>query len=591
MSHSMTQTDSGRTLRVRGRIVAAGLILLAIVLVARLVQLQLVEGGRWRRMAASAQERTIELPPRRGTIRDRDGTLLAFDVKAKAIAVDGIHATNPDALAQILAEELGLTTVEASALVRRESYFTWVDRSVELETAQRIEARARDAGAYGLILLDTWKRCYPQGRLASNVIGFVGTDGAGLEGIELSLDETLRGRPARLHVVEGADGRTYQTEIVDPGEPGCDVVLTLDADLQFICEGEIERAADRFQAAAGMIVAVDPATGDVLAMAQDKGYDLNRFATSSLDERRNLAVSSLFEPGSVFKVFAGLAALEADVIAVDDLLDGDDGIDVGGHVMHNSEHVSYGTVTFAEMIEHSINTAMIRVVLRLGKNGLHDTLARFGFGEQTGVELPGEEAGILRPPADWTTVDLAAASIGQSVAVTGIQLARALAAIAHDGFLPTVHVVRDEADAEGATQAVDAASASSMRGMMIQVVESGTGILAGVDGFAVAGKTGTAQKAIPGRGYVDGMTTSLFAGFLPADDPQIVILVVLDEVTSGSESGGYTAAPVFREVVARMIHAERLVPSVAGIAETRIDVGATDGEPAPSSGEMLFGRH
>jgi len=586
----MTQTTSGRTPRVRGRIVAVALIVLAIVLVARLVQLQLVEGGRWRRMAASAQEQTIELPPRRGTIRDRDGTLLAFDVKAKAIAIDGIHATNSDALARILAEELGLAVVEASALVRRESYFTWVDRSVELETAQRIEARARDADAYGLIFLDTWKRCYPQGRLASNVIGFVGTDGVGLEGIELEFDETLRGRPTRVHVVEGADGRTYQAEVLDPGEPGGDVVLTLDADLQFICEQEIERAADRFSAAAGMILAVDPATGDVLAMAQDKGYDLNQFAMSSPDERRNLAVSSLFEPGSVFKVFAGLAGLEAGVVAVDDTLDGDDGIEVGGHVMHNAEYVSYGTVTFAETIEHSINTAMIRVVLRLGEEGLHDALARFGFGERTGIELPGEEAGILRPAADWTSVDLAAASIGQSVAVTGIQLARALAAVAHDGLLPTVHVVRERADA-AATPVVDVAAAATMRGLMARVVESGTGILAGVDGFAVAGKTGTAQKATPGRGYADGLTTSLFAGLLPADDPEVVILVVLDEVSAGSESGGYTAAPVFREVVARMIHAERLVPSVAGTTEMRIGAESAGSEPVPSSCEVLFGRH
>jgi len=561
MFPSPRRTNSQDPTKRRGRVLAAILAAFAVVVVGRLVQLQIVEAGEWRALAASMQERTIELPPRRGAILARDGTLLAFDVKATAIAVDAYNMTKPVTLVTILSEELGRSSDEISRLVYRPSYFTWIDRAVDLEAAQRIEQRAREANANGLILLDTWKRCYPQGRLASNVIGFVGTDGAGLEGIELRFDEALRGVPSKVHVVEGADGRTYQTETIEAGEPGRDVVLTLDADAQLICEEEIEQGVSQFRASAGIIVVLEPTTGEVLAMAQDKRYDLNRFWTSTPEQRKNLAVSTLFEPGSVFKVFAGLAALDAGLIHPNDTLDGGGSVTVGGHVMHNAENLAYGTVTFAQTIEDSINTAMIRVALRLGEDALHDALVRFGFGTPTGIELPGEEAGILRPAAVWSQVDLASASIGQSVAVTGIQLARGMAAVAAGGLLPPVHIVRDPEDGAGqATQAATEATAESMREMMVRVVESGTGILAAVDGFSVAGKTGTAQKAVAGRGYVDGKNTSVFVGLFPAEDPEVVILVVLDEVKTAHESGGYTAAPIFREVATRMVHAERFVP-------------------------------
>ncbi|GAH28346.1 unnamed protein product, partial [marine sediment metagenome] len=520
----------------------------------------------WSAAAAAIQERTIELPPRRGSIVDRDGQLLAFDVKAMAIAVDGINATEPDVLAQILSEELRLALNEARSRVQRASYFTWVDRRVDIETAQRIERRADEASAYGLVLIDTWKRCYPQGSLASNVIGFVGTDGEGLEGIELAFDEHLRGEPRLLHVLEGADGRAYEVEILEEGRSGDDLVLTLDAELQFICEEEIEAGVSKFRADGGMIVVLDPTTGDVLAMAQDKTYDLNHFWTSTADARRNLAVTYQFEPGSVFKVFTGLAALEAGVVSVGDTFNGNDGIEIFGHVMHNSEHDSYGTVTFAQIIEDSINTGMIRVAQRLGEEPFHAMLVDLGFGRPTGIELPGEVAGILRDVENWSGLALASTSIGQSVAVTGIQLARAMAAVANGGVLVAPHVVHSDGgrDEYYAPQIVASSDASAtMCSLMVKVVESGTGTLAAVDGFPIAGKTGTAQKAVAGRGYVDGKYTSLFAGVLTAGNPEYVVLVVLDEVKTVPVWGGYTAGQIFRETASRLVHQEQLVPTAA----------------------------
>ncbi len=546
----------------RGRIVAAVMVVCLAVIIGRLFQLQIVQHGSWSAAAASIQERTLELPPRRGSIVDRDGELLAFDVKAKAIAVDGIHATEQEALAQILAEELGRTLHEISDLVYRESYFTWIDRRVDIETAQRIERRAEAAGAYGLVLIDTWKRCYPQGSLASNVIGFVGTDGAGLEGIELAFDEHLRGEPQLVHILEGADGRAYGVQILEIGRPGEDLVLTLDAELQFACEEEIAVGVSRFRADGGMIVILDPTTGDVLAMAQDKTYDLNRFQSSTSEARRNLAVTYLFEPGSIFKVFTGLAALEAGVVSVEDTFDGDDGIDVHGHVMHNSEYLSYGTVTFAEIIKDSINTGMIRVAQRLGEEPLHAMLDGLGFGRPTGIELPGEVGGILRDVEDWSGLALAATSIGQSVATTGIQLARAMAAVANGGRLVAPHIVISHEVGQVAAVA-SSETCATMRRLMVDVVEDGTGTLAGVDDFVIAGKTGTAQKAVPGQGYVAGKYTSLFAGLLTAGNPEYVVLVVLDEVKTTPVWGGYTAGQIFRETAERLVRQEQLIPSAA----------------------------
>jgi cell division protein FtsI/penicillin-binding protein 2 len=555
-----------RTTRRRGRIVAVALGICLAVIVGRLFQLQVVQHASWAAAAAAIQERTIELPPRRGSIADRDGEFLAFDVKGMAIAIDGINATEPDALAQILSEELRLALSETRRLVQRASYFTWINRRVDIETAQRIERRANEAGAYGLILIDTWKRCYPQSSLASNVIGFVGTDGAGLEGIELAFDEQLRGEPRRVHVLEGADGRAYEVEVLEEGRPGADVLLTLDAELQFICEEEIEAGVSKFRADSGMIIVLDPRTGDVLAMAQDRTYDLNRFWTSTADARRNLAVTYLFEPGSIFKVFTGLAALEAGVVSAGDTFNGDDGIEIYGHVMHNSEYASYGTVTFAQIIEDSINTGMIRVAQLLGEEPLHAMLVDLGFGRPTGIELPGEVAGILRDVEDWSGLALASTSIGQSVAVTGIQLARALAAVADGGTLVAPHIV-DSADVRssgaGTRRVASSDACATMRSLMVRVVESGTGTLGAVDGFKIAGKTGTAQKAVPGQGYVDGKYTSLFAGVLTADDPEYVVLVVLDEVKTTPVWGGYTAGQIFRETASRLAHQEQLVPTAS----------------------------
>lgn len=562
-------TSDGETWR-RGRILAGILMVGCAVIGLRLIQLQIIEHGSWSRAAAAMQEKTVDVWPRRGAIYDRDGTVLAFDVKAIAIAIDSYNMTRPAKLVDILSKELRISATEASNRVYRASYFTWIDRQVDLETARRIKTEAEDAGAYGLIFLDAWKRFYPQGRLASNLIGFVGADGEGLEGLELTHDEDLRGTPTRVRIVAGADGRTYSSDVIEEGKPGRDLHLTINAGLQFVCEDEIQSGVSRLQASAGMIVVLDPETGEVLAMAQDKTYNLNQFSTSTPAQRRNLAVTFMFEPGSVFKVFAGLAALEAGTVTPGDKFNGNDGIQVGGHTVHNADNWSYGTVTFARVIADSVNTAMVRVALDLGKDRLYKTLVDLGFGVPTGVDLPGEAKGILRDSKQWTDLDLASTSYGQSIAVTAIQLARGLAVVANGGVLVSPHVIQPDQESGRKKKVatppavLSAQTCATMKDLMVGVVKSGTGTHAAVEGFTVAGKTGTAQKAVAGKGYDSGVYTSLFAGILPAEDPAYVILVVLDEVGTGPVGGGSTAGPIFSSVATRWIRMGKLLP-VQGI--------------------------
>jgi len=551
--------------RRRGLILFSILGLGALLIIARLVLVQGVEHAHWLRVAEATHERTIELSPRRGTIYDRNGVPLAFDVKASSIAIDSFNMTKPETLIGILSQELDRPRAEIASLVYRKSYFTWIARKVDLETAKRIRSRAEEENAHGLIFIDTWKRCYPQGDLASNVLGFVGTDGHGLEGIELQFDKILSGTPTVVHVVRGADGRIYRTETIEQGSPGKDVHLTLDAVLQHVCEDAIDRGVSRFRANAGFIILLDPHTGEVLAMAQNRRYDLNNFANSSPEARKNLAVSFMFEPGSSFKAFTGLAALEAGVVKPSDRFNGNDGINVAGHIMHNSEDESFGTVSFAQIIQYSINTGMIRVAQRLGQDRLYRFLVNLGFGKKTGIELPGEITGLLRPVKDWSKLALAATSIGQSVGVTGIQLARAMAAVANGGKLLRPQIVRKIGDSPQMKPVLIRRIAAeencdTMRGLLRLVVESGTGTPADIPGFEVAGKTGTAQKAVPGRGYVPGKYTSLFCGFFPKDDPKYLGLVVLDEVKTAPVWGGDTAGRIFHDAMSRVALITHLPP-------------------------------
>jgi cell division protein FtsI/penicillin-binding protein 2 len=555
---------------VRARLlVVMGLLAVLFALVAaKLVEVQVLEHRRWVQTADQIHVRERIQSQPRGRIYDRNGLLLALDVQAVSIALDNYHMTRPELLASLFSHHLKISSQKARELIYRTAYFTWIARKIDPTVARALQDEAEAQNVKGLIFLPEWKRVYPQGSLASNVIGFAGLDNQGLEGIELSFDEVLRGREERREVVLGAGGVVLADRVLEQGSPGADLYLTIDAHIQHLAERAIREGVRRHRAQSGFALVLDPKTGEILAMAQDKIYDLNAFERSSPLQRKNLAVTHLFEPGSSFKVFTMLAALEAGAIGLQERFDGNEPVVIAGHRFHNSENRNYGPITPAEIIKDSVNTAMIRVAQKLGEERFYPFLARWRFGQKTGVRLPGEESGTLPPLASWSKLDIGSIAIGQRISVTGIQLASGYAALANGGRLltPTMTLpivpLSTQQHRQPLTSEVFASFANlqALNHMMQLAVQDGTGILAQIRGFAVAAKSGTGQKAIPGQGYVPGKYTSLFAGFFPAEDPQYVILVVLDEVGTKLYYGGQTAAPIFKEIAEGIIEHKRLKP-------------------------------
>jgi cell division protein FtsI/penicillin-binding protein 2 len=531
-----------------------------LILAGRLAQLQLVEADQWRALATRFQEGTVTIPSPRGRIYDRNGVLLAEDVRAISIAVDNYHVTRPELLEQLLTSHLQIPREVVREKLYRPSYFTWIARAIPPDKAESLEQAARSAGARGLILIEDRKRQYPHGDLASNVLGFAGIDGKGLEGIELLFDEELQGRDSVWSFVRMANGTQIERRQIQAGQPGRDLTLTIDSRIQHIAERAITQGVRRYKAKAGLALVLDPWTGEVLAMAQDKRYDLNDFQRSRPEQRQNLSVIWAFEPGSSFKIFTMLAALEHNVIALDERISGSATHRIASHTFRNADGKEYGLVTPKDVIKNSINTAMIRIAQRLGEERLYQALKRYGFGQKTGIELPGEVSGYLPPVQSWSALEIGAIAIGQSVSVTAIQLASRVAAIATGGRLIPPTIVKGRTPRQE-TKIASETSCRSLTEMMIETVRSGTGVLAQIDGYTIAAKTGTAQKAVPGQGYVKGKYVASFEGFFPAEAPRYVILIVLDEPGGREYYGSETAAPIFKEIAQQLIALDRIPPT------------------------------
>lgn len=534
----------------RATVVFALLGIGALAVVARLFQLQVAEHDHWAQLAREIQEEVVELPARRGTIYDRNGLPLARDVPAYDIALDNYHMTKPEVLVELFVRILGLGEKEAAAAVYREGYFTWVKRGVPKAVAEELKRAAAEAEAEGLMFFDTWARGYPQGLCALDVVGVVGVDGMGLEGLEYRFDAHLRGkRPVRLRLIRGRDGSVFGYWEEDPGEPGEDLHLTLDARIQAICAEKLDRGVEQFKARRGFAVVMDPRTGEILALAQSPRFDPADPDPALLHP---WAITDPFEPGSTFKALVGTAALDLGLVTPDEVFDGNSPIIVDGVPIRNAMNHQFGPSTFTRGITQSINTVLVQVALRIGARRTWEYLRRFGIGEPTGVELPGEAPGTLRPFEEWTRVDLATASFGQGVSVNGLQLARAFCAIAADGLLPVPHILEG---AEGEVRRVASAEACrTMREMLRLAVEfpGATGHWVNVPGFAVAGKSGTAQKALPNGGYSSDKVMGAMAAFFPWDRPEYLILVVYDEPSVWPNWGGSTAGPTVRWIIEEM---------------------------------------
>mgnify|MGYP000017659384 CR=1 FL=1 len=532
----------------------------ALAVVARLFQLQVAEHGYWTKLAREIQEEVIELPARRGTIYDRNGLPLARDVPAYDIALDNYHMTKPEVLVELLSRILNFREKEAVKVVYQEGYFTWVKRRVPREVAEELRRAADEAGVRGLMFFETWTRGYPQGICGLDILGVVGVDGVGLEGLEYRFDSLLRGKdPVRLRLVRGRDGTVFEYWEESPGTPGQDLHLTLDARIQAICAEKLDEGVERFRAKRGFAVVMDPWTGEILALAQSPRFDPKNPDPALLHP---WAITDPFEPGSTFKALVGVAALDLGLVEPDEVFNGNSPIIVDGVPIRNAMNHQFGPSTFTRGITQSINTVLVQVALRLGVERLWEYLRRFGIGEPTGVELPGESSGTLRPPEEWTRVDLATASFGQGVSVNGLQLARAFCAIAADGLLPRPHILKGGGREK--RRVASAEACMTMRGMLRQAVElpGATGRYAEVPGFEVAGKSGTAQKALPEGGYSQTKVMGAMAAFFPWKHPEYLVLVVYDEPSVWPNWGGSTAGPTVRWIIEEMYHQGLISPYV-----------------------------
>jgi cell division protein FtsI (penicillin-binding protein 3) len=550
-----TPTARERMVRFRIMLVSLSVCLWALVIVVRLVELQVLKHASFDQQAARQSERTVNLDPRRGSILDRHGRPLAVSVDTESIYAVPQDVGDANATAAALARALDLDAAgrkEVAAQLHKTRAFVWVRRKVDPATAR--EVRALDLPGIGF--LTETRRYYPQRELASQVLGYVGLDNTGMSGIEYAFEEQIRGRAAK--VVIQLDARRRATgHIEKPSTDGHTVVLTLDESIQHGTERELERAVAETGSIAGVAVVMDPRTGEVLAMANRPTFNPNRFGSYPSSHWRNRAVADAYEPGSIFKVFTAAAALQEKVVDPDEVLDcGQGSIEIAGTRI-NDHHV-FDKLTFRDVMAKSSDVGVVRVAQRLGRENFNRYLKDFGFGAFTGVELPGESPGLLRPTTRWSALSLASLSFGQEIGVTALQMASAVSAVANGGYLMKPMVVRQVEDRDGRVvkemkpvalrRVLEPATVDTLTDILRGVVISGTGKRAAVPGYVVAGKTGTAQKVDASGRYSMVDHVASFVGFLPASRPSLVVLVSLDTPRGPRNQGGDVAAPLFARI-------------------------------------------
>jgi cell division protein FtsI (penicillin-binding protein 3) len=527
-------------------------------------RLVVVQGTRAEEYAARGLDQRLyheTLAADRGTIFDADGRELAVTVDSVTVYANPREITQPDVVARLLAPLVGREPEEVEELLSTDGSFVYVARQLDRADADRVA----EADLPGIYFLDEPKRVYPVGSLTAQLIGFVQSDdNVGLEGLEYFYEDELAGTPGELLVERDPSGRTIpQGEYaVTPAEPGSDLVLTLRTSIQYAAEQALRAGMERTGAAAGSVVVIEPTTGAVLAMVNLPTFDPNDRSDLTADQVRNRAVTDLFEPGSTQKLITVSAALESGLVSPWTTLDIPESIEILDTVFQDfTVHPSQLTVT--EIVAHSSNLGTILLGEMLGAQGLHDYMVAFGQGRESGIDLPGEAAGVLRPAEEWcVTTCVAGTSIGYHVSVTALQMAMAYATIANDGVWVQPHLVAEVVDGQGVRTAVEAATrrvvseqtARQMRVMLEAVVEEGTGSLAAVDGYRVGGKTGTTKKYLSESGeYSDEDVVASFIGMAPIGQPRVVVAVVLDAPQEDA-SGGSGAAPVFAAVTMAALH-------------------------------------
>ena len=562
MTKPETQDPSAK-LRLRLRLTAGLLLALLLAVAGRAVQLQAFDGARLARLGEKQHLQERIFVPKRGNIVSRNGDSLAISVESRSVYARPRRLKSPEKAARALARALGMKRAEVRRKLASDKRFVWLKRQVKPREAKRVRALKIE----GVGLAHESKRYYPQGHLAGQALGLVGTDAQGLEGVERSYDRHIRGKPRSSVAERDALGRRVLVTGLDDLKvrPGADVRLTLDTTLQHLAEKHLEATVKRFRAKGGTVVMADPFTGAVLALASYPFFNPNRFRDQDRDRWRIRAVTDTYEPGSVFKAVLAAAALEEGVVGREDLIFCEFGrYRYGGRTIHDFKE--YGWLSFARVLQLSSNIGVTKVADKLGRERYHRYIRRFGFGAKTGVDLPGEVSGKVRPHRTWYDIDLAAVSFGQSVSVTPLQMVMAFSAIANGGLLMKPYVVDRVVDEDGRVllqhrpelvrRVVSRATARTVADILKGVVaQGGTGTRAAVAGFEAAGKTGTSQKADTVKGgYSKTRRVASFVGFVPAAEPRFVLLTLVDEPTV-NVYGGVVAAPLFRRIAAPALHA------------------------------------
>lgn len=573
----MRNLDPARAKWIRARMgLLCGLMGLGLgAIVSGAYRIQVEDGDQWLELAERQRQRRLHIQPKRGTIYDRNGAPLAESVEVPSVSIDAVEMLRGIApkyvpmrmqqYAERIAAALDMPVEQVATKLKRRRRFAWLKRRVSESEVQRIRALQDKAQRYpiaGLQVEGEGHRFYPNRELAGQLLGFVSPDGDGREGLELSLEHQLKGHASELHGLRDRSGRLLFSEGLEDEQAlaGHNLYLTIDKGIQFTAERELNAAMKTYEATGGALVVVDPANGEVLALASAPSYNPNDYSSADPDARRNRAIVDRFEPGSVMKVFAVASAIAAKSVAPDASIYCEEGTMAIDNVVIHDTHVSKW-LTVTQILGISSNIGAAKIALGLGESRLYEAFRRFGFGDTTGVPFPGESMGVLRPRGrPWVQVETASAAYGQGISVTTLQLAMAMAAVANHGRLLEPILVKRVTDGTGVTltdtaprvrrDAIPAHVAHMMSEMLIAVTEGeGTGVEAAIPGFKVAGKTATAQKIDPATGkYTDTHYVASFTGFVPAEKPRLVIAVVLDEPLGGAHAGGSVAGPVFRRV-------------------------------------------
>ena len=567
------------------------LLCIAVVLMGRLFFLQIIDKSDLQAKNLSQVQVDRKLQSPRGTIYDRNGRPLAMSVVTKSLYADPkMIKQSPNEIAELIAPYVTMSKDNIVKSLQEDTAFVWLDRMMEPEKSKAVAQLIKDKNLEGLNFVEESKRYYPNGNLAAQVLGFVGTDDKGLDGLEMVLDDELKGGIQKELVATDRKGNAIFGSVLSKYLPdkGKSVTLTIDASIQFIAERALDKAMEDTGAKHASVIVMDPKTGEILAMANRPTYDPNHYNQGTEEDFKNIAVTNLYEPGSTFKPIIASAALASGKWKLDQVYNDKGSFVANGHVMQNwnGEGYGYGPVRLIDILKFSINTGMAEIGTTTGADILSKYVRNYGFGSKTGIELPGEGDGILYEPDDMSKLDVATMSIGQGIAVTPLQMVRAFGAIANGGSMMRPHIIKSYSNVKGDVtsttdpevvgQPIPEETAKTIADILEKEVSEGGGTKAMVEGYHFGGKTGTAEKLdTKNGGYLAGHYIVSFIGFGPVEDPKFVVLVAIDDPKKGSLYGSQIAAPVFKNIVSQLVRYYQMSPSVKDGATVSTTPSAT----------------